>query len=88
MGNPIGCSISFGALSERIEEQLQQQGFRLAMGPMERHYLQRDADEVSRLLVRGVITEADAQRARKRLMSEIGKHARFTGPAQQQETES
>lgn len=76
MSNPTGYGISFGALCDRIEEQLQRQGFRLTLEPLQRQYLQRDADEVSRLLVRGVITEGEADKARKRLMRTINKHVR------------
>jgi hypothetical protein len=69
-------SISFGALSPPIGEQLQEQGLKLDIDPLQRQYLQRDADEVARLKVRGVITEAEADRARKRLFQIIKKQAK------------
>jgi hypothetical protein len=69
-------SISFGALSPPIGEQLQTQGLKLQMDPLQRQYLQRDADEVSRLRVRGVLTEAEADRARKRLFQVVKKQAK------------
>jgi hypothetical protein len=71
--------IEFGALSPRIEEQLRVQGMRLDMDPMQRQHLQRDVDEVSRLCVRGVISESEADRARARIMKAIKKQAREAG---------
>jgi len=72
----VNVRISFGALSPRIEEQLQEQGLRLDMEPLQRHHLQRDVDEVSRLRVRCVLTESESDKARKRIMQIIKKQAR------------
>jgi hypothetical protein len=69
-------SISFGTLSPPIGEQLQEQGLKLDMDPLQRQHLQRDSDEVARLKVRGVITEAEADRARMRLFKIIKKQAK------------
>jgi hypothetical protein len=71
--------IEFGAPSPRIEEQLRAQGLRLDMDPMQRQHLQRDADEVSRLRARGVLSESEADRARARIMKVIKKQARKAG---------
>jgi hypothetical protein len=68
--------ISFGAFSLSIDEQLRDQGFKLDMDPLERAYLQRDADEVTRLRVRCVLTEADSDKARKRIFQFIKKQAK------------
>ena len=68
--------ISFGAFSLSIDEQLRDQGFKLDMDPLERAYLQRDADKVTRLRVRCVLTEADSDKARKRIFQFIKKQAK------------
>ena len=69
----MNVRINFGALSPPIREQLQDQGLKLDMDPVQRHYLQCDADEVSRLRVRGVLTESESDKARKRIMQIIKK---------------
>ncbi len=68
--------IKFGAMHPPIEEQLRDQGFRLDMEPLQRHLLQRDADEVTRLCIRFVLTEAEASKARKRIFQIIKKQAK------------
>ena len=68
--------ISLGALSPRIDEQLEEQGFKLDMGPSQRAYLQRDADEVTRLRVRCILTEAESNKARWRIIRIIKKQAK------------
>jgi hypothetical protein len=67
-------TLSMGCLSPRIEEQLSKQSLKLDMSPLERQYLQHDVDAVSRLLVRGVLTELAAKQARWRIMGTIGQH--------------
>jgi hypothetical protein len=67
-------TLSMGCLSPRIEEQLSEQSLRLDMLPLERQHLQLDVDEVSRLLVRGVLTELAAKQARWRIMGTIRQH--------------
>lgn len=69
-------SISFGVLSPRIEEQPQGQGLKLDLDPLPRQHLQQDVDEVARLRVRGVLSEAESDRARKRIFQIIKKQAR------------
>ena len=68
--------ISLGALSPSIDEQLRDQGFKLDMDPLQRAYLQRDADEVTRLRVRCILTEAESDKARKRIFQIIKKQAK------------
>jgi hypothetical protein len=67
-------NIQFGALCPLLGEQLRNQGLDLDLAPMGRLLLQRDIDEVTRLAIRGVITESERDRARKRLMRTIKKH--------------
>ncbi len=68
--------IQLGALCPPIDEQLWDQGLRLDMDTTARALLQRDTHEVTRLLVRGILTEAEAHKARKRIMQIIKKQAR------------
>ena len=65
-----------GALSPSIDEQLRDQGFKLDMDPLQRAYLQRDADEVTRLRVRRILTEAESDKARNRIFQIIKKQAK------------
>jgi hypothetical protein len=71
---PKSFILQFGALCPPLEEQLRTQGLTLDLVPMSRHHLQRDIDEVTRLAIRGVITESERNRARKRLMQTIKNH--------------
>ena len=66
-------NIQFGALCPPLGEQLRDQGLNLDLDPMGRQLLQRDIDEVTRLAIRGVITESERDRARNRLMQTIKK---------------
>jgi hypothetical protein len=68
--------ISFGALSPPIDEQLRGQGLRLDMDPLQRDHLQRDADAVTRLRVRCILTEAESDKARRRIFQIIKKQAK------------
>lgn len=68
--------ITFGATAPPIGEQLRSQGYKLDMDPLDRGYLQRDADEVTRLAVRSVITQSERDKARRRLVRTIRKQAK------------
>jgi hypothetical protein len=46
------------------------------MDPLLRCHLQRDVDEVTRLRVRCILTEAESDKARKRILQIIKKHAK------------
>ena len=46
------------------------------MDPLQRAYLQRDADEVTRLRVRCILTEAESDKARCRIFRIIKKHTK------------
>jgi hypothetical protein len=74
MTDPI--HISFGANSLPIEEQLREQGKKLDLEPLHRHLLQRDADEVARLCGRCILTKAESDKARKRILQIIKKQAK------------
>ena len=68
--------IAFGAISPSIDEQLRDQGFKLDMDPLWRGHLQRDVDEITRLRIRCVLTEAESDKARKRIFHIIKKQAK------------
>ncbi len=68
--------IAFGAISPPIDEQLRDQGFKLDMDPLWRVYLQRDVDEITRLRIRCVLTDAESDKARKRIFQIIKKQAK------------
>jgi hypothetical protein len=78
---PEHFHLRFGALVPRIEEQLQEQGLWIGLEPLSRQLLQIDADEVFRLRSRGILSEAEAGRARRRLLKVIGKHLQPIEPA-------
>ncbi len=64
-------SFAFGTLAQRLVDQLRDQGLQLNMTPLSRSLLQRDLDEVSRLLSRDVITREEATTARARIFKRI-----------------
>ncbi len=68
--------ISFGPINGPLDEQLRAQGFRLDMDPLQRGHLQRDADEVARLLANHILTESEAGKARQRIFRIIRKQAK------------
>ena len=72
--------VEFGALAPPIDEQLSDQSLRLDMEPMARQLLQRDTHEVTRLFVRGILTEAEAHKARRRIFQIIKKQLRPLPP--------
>ena len=74
MTDPI--RISFGPINAPIDEQLRAQGLRLDMDPLQRGLLQRDADEVTRLRDRRILTEAESDKARWRIYEIIKKQAK------------
>ena len=68
--------ITFGATAPPIDEQLRSQGYKLDIEPLDRGYLQRDADEVTRLADRSVLTQPEQARARCRLLQIIREQAK------------
>ena len=66
--------IEFGALAPKLTEQIKDQTGALSDGQMsDIDTIQKDADAVNRLYVRGVLSEAATRTARKRLMNKIAK---------------
>lgn len=63
-------AIHFGAMCDTIAEQLAGQVERLPAAHTLEH-LQRDAEAITRLRVRSVLTDGEASRARQRLMKQI-----------------
>lgn len=69
----MNLSIQFGALAPDIKRQLPP-GVVMADGDLE--HFQRDADSITRLSVRGLITDAAKNAARQKLMERIVKAVR------------
>ncbi|HEV2607947.1 MAG TPA: hypothetical protein VGT79_08190 [Xanthomonadaceae bacterium] len=65
-------TMSLGALATDPSEQAAAQGFKLDNAK----FLDLDAHAISRLSVRGMLTEKETEKARKRLMKMIGNAAR------------
>ena len=63
--------IHFGALAPKIRKQLHEQGI---IYPIGRDWWQQHANHITSLLISGIITDADAHRARKRIMRRINAH--------------
>ena len=65
-------SITFGPMAKPITEQLTLQGITSFAKPTF-DKIQKDADAITRLVVRGVLTSSAASAARKRLIKKIVK---------------
>ena len=65
--------ISFGALSDTIQVQLNKQGFKL--GSVEEMRMQSLADSITNLFISGLLTPSQVDSARKKLMKKIGQYA-------------
>ena len=74
--SPHRFTLCFGAFAPPIDEQLRDQGLKLDMDPLLCGYLQRDAGDVTRLRVRCILTEAEADNAHKRIFQIIKKQAK------------
>jgi hypothetical protein len=72
----VKIAIHFGALTPRIEEQLESQGLKLDMLPSQRQFLQKRVDDVCDLRIAGILTDRESTNARKRLLKIITKHAK------------
>lgn len=70
-------TLRLGALSPDLDRQLHEQGIELDAEDVERWEL--DAKDVSRLSVRGVLTSAEAERARRRIFKQVQRAAAATG---------
>lgn len=72
----ITLSLHFGATAAPLKEQLKKTtGATWADDALD--HLQKDADSITRLFIRGLITDAQAHRARQKLMNKITKAATF-----------
>ena len=64
----IQFGITMGALADPLEEQLNNQGLTLGDNAQR---LEEDATAITRCRIRGLITEGESEKARKRLMKYI-----------------
>jgi hypothetical protein len=62
-------AITFGAFAPRISEQLEQHGMKARTADVVAW--QRDAEAITRLAVRGLLTEAGGSAARRKLLRKI-----------------
>jgi hypothetical protein len=70
----MNVQLTFGALAAPLVEQLHSQGLAVLDCDAARlDHLQRDADALVRLVIRGVLTESAATVARRKLMKEVCK---------------
>ena len=69
-------SIKFGAFAAQLEDQLIAQG--LVFNKKLLAHQQKDADALTRLMIRGVLAESEVRRGRQKLLKKIndisGKH--------------
>lgn len=67
--------LQFGALAPKISEQLNKQGLTYkgnwTEASVSKTHFQRDADAITRLFVRGLISDVTAKRARQKLLNRI-----------------
>lgn len=64
-------SLVFGAISPSIQKQLAKQRIKISLSP----HWQKDADAISRLYVRGLLTDSQVHSARGKLLKQIAKEA-------------
>ena len=69
--------LDLGALADPLDEQLERQGL-----VMDCTVLQRDADAVARLYVRGLLTDGETVKARARLFKSIQQAVRAAAATQ------
>ena len=67
--------LHFGALSPTIETQLKEQGLYLDHESVD--HCQKDANAITRLMVRGLIPMSVAEKARKKLVNVMGKEVKW-----------
>jgi hypothetical protein len=69
-------TVSIGCLAPPIEEQLEKWSLYIDLSPTERSAIQKDADQVSRLFARGILTEAEKSKAKARIFKAFEKHVK------------
>lgn len=70
---PDKFTLKFGSLAESIIEQLREQGLKVHDNEAFQHF-QRDADYVTWLSVRGIMTELERRSVRARLMENVKRY--------------
>ena len=71
MADKVHFTLNMGTLAKPISEQLAAQGLRLTLDLSATALLLGDFHSISRLYARGVLTESETQKARKRIMETI-----------------
>lgn len=61
--------ITFGALAPKVAGQLKKQ--KLTAAPLDIERAQANADAVTRLLIRGVLSDSEARKARQRILKRL-----------------
>lgn len=69
MEKPENVGLHFGAGAGTVADQLTEQGFAFDAGQAE--HWQKDSDAITRLHLRGFITDAAAHRARQKLTDKV-----------------
>ena len=62
-------SIAFGAMADPLKDQLRQQGLHMNAGKC--GHFQRDMDAINRLLIRGMASDSEGTKIRRRLLKSI-----------------
>lgn len=70
----MSLSLQFGALAPKIAWQVANQGFRFVRSHVRQ--AQRDADAVTRLLIRGLMNEAQAKKARQKIVCDVAQQVK------------
>lgn len=68
----INVKLAFGAMSPKISEQLDKQGFLYQEEDIS--HFQKDADAIVRLRVRGLLPEGQIEKCHQKLVKKIGQH--------------
>lgn len=69
----MGFNLHCGALSKPVGEQLREQG--LSMEERDLSRIQRATESVTFLAIHGYLTESETEKARNRIVKEIGRKA-------------
>lgn len=76
-------TIEFGTMAPKLSDQIQSAGL-VVMRTNKNNFLinniQKDTDAITRLAIRGVLSESEVINARKRLVKLIAKHVRQKDP--------
>lgn len=75
-------ALKLGAFAPSVEEQLASQGLKAVHGGEDAIEWDKDRHAIKRLEMRGVLTEAEAEAARRRFMREVGRYIEPLGEGQ------